>query len=68
MIIHSANWGSEKFCMKRFKFSDSQVLVVLKQAEVATAEPDLCRGLGISSGTAVRRSRGAALRSSSASP
>jgi putative transposase len=29
--------------MKRSKFSDSQILAVLKQAEVGTAVPDLCR-------------------------
>lgn len=37
--------------MKRSKFSDSQILAVLKQAEVGTAVPDLCREHGISSAT-----------------
>jgi putative transposase len=37
--------------MKRSKFSDSQILAVLKQAEVGTAVPDLCREYGISSAT-----------------
>ena len=32
--------------MKRSKFSDSQILAVLKQAEVGTAVPDLCREHG----------------------
>ena len=37
--------------MKRSKFTDSQILAVLKQAEVGTAVPDLCREHGISSAT-----------------
>jgi putative transposase len=37
--------------MKRSKFSDSQILALLKQAEVSTAVPDLCREHGISSAT-----------------
>ena len=40
--------------MKRSKFSDSQILAVLKQAEVGTAVPDLCREHGISSGTSYK--------------
>ena len=35
--------------MKGSKFTDSQILAVLKQAEAGTAVPDLCRELGISS-------------------
>jgi len=37
--------------MKRSKFSASQILAVLKYAEVGTAVPDLCREHGISSAT-----------------
>jgi putative transposase len=37
--------------MKQSKFSDRQILAVLKQAEVGTAVPDLCREHGISSAT-----------------
>jgi putative transposase len=37
--------------MKRSKLSDSQILAVLKQAEVGTAVQDLCREHGISSAT-----------------
>jgi len=37
--------------MKRSRFTDSQILAVLKQAEVGTAVPDLCREHGISTAT-----------------
>ena len=37
--------------MKRSKFSDSQILAFLKQAEVGTAVSNLCREHGISSAT-----------------
>ena len=37
--------------MKKSRFSDSQILAILKQAEAGTAVPDLCRGHGISSAT-----------------
>jgi putative transposase len=37
--------------MKRSRFTDSQSLVVLKQAEAGTAVPDLCRDYGISMAT-----------------
>lgn len=37
--------------MKRSRFSDSQILAILKQAEAGTAVPDLCREHGISSAT-----------------
>ena len=42
---------TEEIPMKKSKFSDSQILAVLKQAEVGTAVPDLCREHGISSAT-----------------
>ena len=35
--------------MKRSSFSDSQILAVLKQSEVGTAVPDLCREHGVGS-------------------
>ncbi len=37
--------------MKKSKFSDSQILSILKQAESGQAVPDLCREHGISSAT-----------------
>ena len=37
--------------MKKSKFSDSQVLSILKQASAGLSVPDLCREHGISSAT-----------------
>lgn len=37
--------------MKTSRFSDSQIIAVLKQAEVGTPVPELCREHGISSAT-----------------
>jgi putative transposase len=37
--------------MKKSRFSDSQILAVLKQSETGTPVPDLCREHGISSAT-----------------
>lgn len=37
--------------MKKSKFSDSQIMAVLKQAEAGTPVPALCREHGISSAT-----------------
>ena len=37
--------------MKRSRFSDSQILAVLKQAEAGKTVPDLCREHGISNAT-----------------
>ena len=37
--------------MKKSRFTDSQIIGVLKQAEVGSAVPDLCREHGISSAT-----------------
>jgi putative transposase len=37
--------------MKKSKFSDSQIISVLKQAEAGTPVPDLCREHAISSAT-----------------
>jgi putative transposase len=37
--------------MKKSKFSDSQIISVLKQAEGGTPIPDLCREHGVSNAT-----------------
>ncbi len=37
--------------MKKSRFTDSQIMAVLKQAESGTPVPDLCREHGISSAT-----------------
>ena len=37
--------------MKKSKFSDSQIIEVLKRAEGGLSVPELCRELGISSAT-----------------
>lgn len=37
--------------MKKSRFSDSQIIAVLKQAEAGTPVPNLCRENGISSAT-----------------
>ena len=37
--------------MKTSRFSDSQIIAILKQAEVGSPVPELCREHGISSAT-----------------
>ena len=37
--------------MKRSRFTDSQIITILKQAEAGTPVPELCREHGISSAT-----------------
>jgi putative transposase len=37
--------------MKKSRFTDSQILAILKQAEVGTPIPELCREHGMSSAT-----------------
>jgi putative transposase len=38
-----------RFCMKKSRFTDSQIMDALKRVEAGMAVPDLCRELGISS-------------------
>lgn len=40
-----------KFYMKQSRFSDSQILAILKQAEAGTPVPEVCREHDISSAT-----------------
>jgi putative transposase len=40
--------------MKRSRFTDSEILAVLRRSEAGTAVPDLCREHGISSATFYR--------------
>jgi putative transposase len=40
-----------RFYMNRSRFSDSQILAILKQAEAGTPVPELCREHGMSSAT-----------------
>jgi putative transposase len=40
-----------RFYMKKSRFSDSQIVAILKQAEAGTPVPELCREHGISSAT-----------------
>ncbi len=37
--------------MKKSRFSDSQIMAILKQAEAGVSAPDLCREHGMSSAT-----------------
>lgn len=37
--------------MKRSRFSDSQIMAILKQAETGTPVPELCREYGMSNAT-----------------
>ena len=37
--------------MKKSRFTDSQIMEVLKRAEAGIAVPDLCRELGVSTAT-----------------
>ena len=37
--------------MKKSRFSDSQIMEVLRRADAGTKAPDLCRELGVSSAT-----------------
>ncbi len=37
--------------MKKSRFSDSQIIAVLKQAEAGSSVPDLCREHGVSTAT-----------------
>jgi putative transposase len=40
-----------RFYMKRSRFTDSQILAILKQAEAGTPVPELCREHSMSSAT-----------------
>ena len=41
--------------MKRSRFTDSQIMAVLKQAEAGTPVQDLCRDHGVSTATFYKR-------------
>jgi putative transposase len=41
--------------MKSSKFSDSQIMAILKQAEAGTPVPQLCREHGVSSATVYKK-------------
>ena len=45
----SSNRTYMKFCIKTSKFSESQIIAILKQAEAGTPVPKLCREQGMSS-------------------
>ena len=61
VVILLKNHGTQKwnflvidkrrFCMKKSRYSDSQILAILKQAEAGTPVPTLCREHGMSSAT-----------------
>jgi putative transposase len=40
-----------ELCMKKSRYTDSQIMDALKRVEAGIAVPDLCRELGISSAT-----------------
>ena len=40
-----------KLCMKTSRFTDSQIIAILKQAEAGSFVPELCREHGISNAT-----------------
>jgi putative transposase len=42
---------SRRFPVKKSRFSDSQIIAVLKQAEAGTPVPELCREHGVSAAT-----------------
>jgi putative transposase len=42
---------TEEIPLKKSRFTDSQIIAVLKQAEAGTPVPELCREHGISSAT-----------------
>lgn len=42
---------ARRFCMKKSRFTDSQIFSVLKQAENGIPVPELCREHGMSSAT-----------------
>lgn len=40
-----------KFCMKTSRFTDSQIIAILKQAEAGSPVAELCREHGMSNAT-----------------
>jgi putative transposase len=40
-----------KFCMRKSRFTDSQIMAVLMRAEGGELVPDLCREMGVSTAT-----------------
>jgi putative transposase len=59
MVIPPKNSGDQKwnflvtrrFCIKKSRFTDSQIMEALKRVEAGLAVPELCRDMGISSAT-----------------
>src|ERR1700687_1332715 len=48
-VEFSSSRTYRKFCMKTSRFTESQIIAILKQAEAGTPVPQLCREHGMSS-------------------
>ena len=47
-VEFSRNLCTRRFCMKKSRFTDSQIMSILKQAENGVPVPELCREHGMS--------------------
>ena len=45
-VEFSRNLSARRFCMKKSRFTDSQIMSILKQAEKGVPVPELCREHG----------------------